>query len=103
MRWPGGNPDRSTRAVKSLTSSAAGPTTRRTSLNDSVVAYSTMNLEARSVRLQTMARSPSTSPAVTPNAEDGRAVAAVTMAGAWPKSGAAPGARPEPVEGRWRP
>ena len=90
MRWPGGSPDKSTRAVKSLTSSAAGPTTRRTSLNDSVVAYSTTNLEVRSVRLQTMARSASTSPAVTPKAEDGRALAAVTMAGAWPKSWAAP-------------
>ena len=94
MRWPGGKPDRSTRAVKSLASSAAGPTTRRTSLNDSVVAYSTIDRAARSVRLQTMARSPSTSPAVTPKADDGRALAAVTMAGAWPKSGTAPGTPP---------
>ncbi len=68
--------------MKSLTSSAAGPTMRRTSLNDSVVAYSTTNLEARSVRLQMMARSTSTSPAVTPKAEDGRALAAVMIAGA---------------------
>jgi hypothetical protein len=33
-----------------------------------------------------MARSTSTSPAVAPKAEDGRALAAVTIAGAWPKS-----------------
>ena len=50
------------------------------------MAYSTMRRAERSVRLQTMARSTSTSPAVTPKADDGRADSAVTIAGACPKS-----------------
>src|SRR4029079_8579990 len=79
-----------TRAVKSVASRAAGPTTRRGALNASVVAYSTMSREGRSVRLQTIARPPSTSPAVAPIAVDGRAASDVRIAGAWPnRAGAA--------------
>ena len=56
MRWPAGRPVRSTRAVKPVSSRAAGPTTRRTSRNASVVSHSTTRRDGRSARLQTIAR-----------------------------------------------
>src|ERR671929_94116 len=53
MRCPAGSSERSMRAVKSVASSAAGPTTRRRSLNEPVVEYSTIRRAGRSVRLHT--------------------------------------------------
>src|SRR5215813_7339265 len=72
------------RAVKSLSTSAAGPMTRRTSWNASVVAYSTMRRAGRSVRLQTIAASAVISPLATPHGIAGRVLSAVMIAGAVP-------------------
>src|SRR2546425_5509516 len=84
MRWPAGRSVNSTRAVKPVSSRAAGPTTRRASANESVVAYSTTIRAGRSVRLQTVARPAVTSPAEVPLGMPGRA----------PSEGTTPGARP---------
>lgn len=81
---PAGSPLRSTRAVKSLSASAAGPTTRTASPNESLVAHSTTRRAGRSVRLHTMARSPVTSPLWTPYGMAGRIRSGVTTAGAGP-------------------
>jgi hypothetical protein len=62
----GGNSMRSTRAVKSLAASAAGPIIRLGFLNESVVAYSTIIRLGQSVRLQIMAALLVASPLATP-------------------------------------
>ena len=69
---PAGRSRSTTRAVKSVGSSAAGPTTRRGSAKLSVVAYSTTIRAGRSVRLQMTARPAVTSPAATPCGIAGR-------------------------------
>src|SRR5207245_5946206 len=79
---PAGSPVRSTRAVKSLSARAAGPTTRDASRNESVVAHSTSSRAGRSVRLHTIARSLMTSPLWTPYGTAGRILSEVTTAGA---------------------
>src|SRR3989442_1070408 len=84
MRWPAGRSVSSMRAVKPVSSRAAGPTTRRASANESVVAYSTTIRAGRSVRLQTVARPAVTSPAEVPLGIPGRAPSEVTTPGARP-------------------
>src|SRR5262245_58108621 len=84
MCCPAGSPTRSTRAVKSLSASAAGPTTRAASRNESLVAHSTCSRAGRSVRLHTIARSLVTSPLCTPYGIAGRIASGVTSAGAVP-------------------
>ena len=70
------------RAVNPVSGSAAGPTSRRASVNDSRVDHSTIMRAGRSVRLQTIARSPVTSPTIAPCAVAGRAPSSVTSAAA---------------------
>src|SRR6185436_10383658 len=71
MRWPGGRPVSTVRAVKSLPSKAIGPRTRCTAVKLCVVEYSTNIRAGRSLRLQITARPPDTSPAATPQGTPG--------------------------------
>jgi len=106
MVWPGGRSRRSTWAVKSESSSAAGPVTRRTSAKDSVVDHSRKSRASRSVRDQTTARAPSfgvgstTSPTCAPQATLGRTPAARVRAGATAKAAAEPRNRRLLIAGR---
>src|SRR5262245_45199676 len=86
---PAGKPVRSTRAVKSLVSSASGPRTRTGSRKSSDKERSTISRDGRSARLQTMARSPVTSPIWIPEVACGRPRSDVMTAGAWPNAGSA--------------
>ena len=85
------------RAVKPVSGSAAGPTRRRASLNDSPVDHSTTIRAGRSVRLQTIARSPVTSPSIAPCASVGRALSSVISAAALRGTSSDPAAAPESV------
>ena len=82
MRCPAGRPVRFTRAVKSVSSSAEGPTTRRVFAKEGVVEYSTISRAGRSLRLQTIAWPAVTSPVATPHGTPGRSPSRVMMAGA---------------------
>src|SRR5215475_8969307 len=84
MSCPAGKPERSTRAVKSVSARAAGPVIRRAFRNPSFVAYSTRSRAGRSVLLHTIARSPVTSPLCTPLGRAGLIPSDGTTAGACP-------------------
>jgi hypothetical protein len=90
--------------VKSLPSSASGPRTRTGFCIASVVAYSTIIRAGRSLRLHTMARSPVTSPVITPCGTCGRAASAMMIAGAvlWPNASRAAATRPPAPSSRLR-
>ena len=64
--WPRGRPASSTRAVKPESAFAIGPGCRCTSAKDARVDHSTIIRAGRSLRLQTMAPSPLTSPTEAP-------------------------------------
>ena len=68
--------------MKPVSASATGPAWRRRSANDSRVDHSTIIRAGRSLRLQTSARSPVTSPTAVPNGMAGRWASLVTSAGA---------------------
>src|SRR5215471_13818852 len=84
MSCPADKPERSTRAVKSVSARAADPVIRRALRNASFVAYSTRIRAGRSVLLHTMARSPVTSPLCTPYGRVGLTLSGGTTAGACP-------------------
>jgi len=71
----------SSRAVKSLSASAAGPSIRRALRIDASRASSTIIRAGRSVRLHSTARRSVTSPVITPDGTAGRIFSEVTIAG----------------------